>query len=122
MQTYKLTKAIRFKLEAEDEEINEINKEVEGLEQPFDLANFISQLKNFIVKLEEYLFDEKDEKNKFLKSRMIIKREWLRTYAKQQWANYQEMQKAAKKNYSPSQAITYHRGIKWAKRNYYSIF
>lgn len=107
MKPFKITKTIRFKLENEGEtnignELNELNE----LNQPFDIIFFISFLKTFIDNLREYLFVVDEDQNKFLKTRMIIKKDWLRIYAKQQWANYLEEQKNNQGNRSRREQLT----------------
>ncbi|MDT8316857.1 MAG: hypothetical protein RQ824_02560 [bacterium] len=90
MEKYKTTKAIRFKLEAQD--ISEIQKDVDGLEAEFNLANFVSGLSNYLDEVKKYLFCEGKEKS-FVNTKMTIKREWLQQYAKQEWVDYSEKKK-----------------------------
>lgn len=94
MQKYKITKTIRFKLEAETmceqlhATIQALNKKSE-----FDLAYFITQLKCFCDDMKKYLFFEKGNELE-VDGKLIIKKEWLRTYAKQALADVIAEEKA----------------------------
>lgn len=94
MQKYKTTKTIRFKLEAETigeqlhATIQALNKKSE-----FDLAYFITQLKCFCDDMKKYLFFEKGNELE-VDGKLIIKKEWLRIYAKQALADVTEKEKA----------------------------
>lgn len=87
METYKITKTIRFKLEAEAIGENfKANIETFNGNSEFDLANFIAKLKNFCDDMRKYLFLEKRNELE-VDGKIIIKKEWLRTYAKQALAD-----------------------------------
>ena len=94
MQKYKITKTIRFKLEAETmceqlhATIQAVNKKSE-----FDLAHFITQLKCFCDDMRKYLFFKKGNELE-VDGKLIIKKEWLRIYAKQALADVTEKEKA----------------------------
>ena len=94
MQKYKITKTIRFKLEAEtigeqlQVDIQALNKKSE-----FNLAHFITQLKCFCDDMKKYLFFEKGNELE-VDGKLIIKKEWLRIYAKQALADVTEKEKA----------------------------
>ncbi len=73
METYKITKTIRFKLEPLNEQITEITKEVKKLKnENFDEKNFITELHNFVSTLKEYLFDSRKKENNELNSKKIL--------------------------------------------------
>jgi len=85
MEKYKLTKTIRFKLKPKD--ISAIKRDVEALEQQkFDLVLFVYNLHNFIGKLKEYLFFQKEKDEFVIKDKLTIKKTWLKQYAKQEIA------------------------------------
>ena len=87
-----ITKTIRFK--AEPKSINLIKEKIKYIEENSDfiLATFILELKEFIDNSTSYLFKEFKEESK-IKDYIIVKSEWLRLYAKQEYFNYQESQK-----------------------------
>jgi hypothetical protein len=92
METYKTTKTIRFKLEPQN--ATEIEKVVKNLDNnSFDLVSFVSYLNNYIDDMSAYLFYEKQDRSFAIKDKMTIKREWLRLYAKQGFAEYSASQK-----------------------------
>ena len=93
MENYKTTKTIRFKLEADEKNILNIKNDVEFIEtknREFDLVAFVSKLNNYLYDLEDYLYFEKEDGNAFFKEKMVIKRDWLRQYAKQEFAEFLE--------------------------------
>ncbi|PKP47251.1 MAG: hypothetical protein CVT95_05895 [Bacteroidetes bacterium HGW-Bacteroidetes-12] len=90
METYKVTKTIRFKLEAQN--VPEIQKDIEGLQSEFNLANFVSDLKNYLDQVRNYLFSEGKE-HVFVNNKITIKREWLQNHAKQEWVDFLEKNK-----------------------------
>lgn len=89
MEKYKITKTIRFKLE----EINipNINKLLSQESNDFQLSGLISSLSDYLSDLKTFLFYKKiskeKEENFTLKSNLTIKKQWLRQYAKQEFAN-----------------------------------
>ncbi len=94
MNPYKMTKSIRFKLETSTDEASQMLKETEALQAPFDLAKFISQVKNFIAGIHEYLFKPQKDKNDNLKLKgdFTLKKEWLKAYSKAELAEIKEKQ------------------------------
>ncbi|MBS1644463.1 MAG: transposase [Bacteroidetes bacterium] len=83
MENYKLTKAIRFKLENSSEN-NLILQSVEQIKNTsFDLVAFVSDLHNFIDGLRGYLFFKKNNDTLSTKQGLSIKTAWLKLYAKQ---------------------------------------
>jgi len=93
METYKITKTIRFKLEAKDENIPEIQKDIAGLDNNFDLANFLTGLNHYINDIDKYLFEKKKNGNSVINGKITIKPDFLKNYAKQEWVNFQEKNK-----------------------------
>lgn len=96
METYKITKTIRFKLEPLNEQITEITKEVKKLKnENFDEKNFITELHNFVSTLKEYLFDSRKKENNELKFKkdFTIKKDWLKLYAKSEFASIKDKHK-----------------------------
>jgi hypothetical protein len=88
MENYKTTKTIRFKLNVEKAE--KLQNEIDNKTNDFNLVNFASDLNNFIEGLNDYLFYCKNKEAEIfaIKDKMFIKKEWLRTYAKQELANF----------------------------------
>ena len=86
METYKITKTIRFKLEADEENSIHIKEDIINIEtndNEFTMVDFVSNLGNYIKDLKNYLFYEKKDGSLSFKDKIIIKNEWLRQYAKQ---------------------------------------
>lgn len=82
METTKTTKAIRFRLET-NQNNTLIKKNVENLSKgQFNLAQFVLDLDNFMDSFDAYLYDAKEENPHPL----IVKNEWMKTYAKQKFA------------------------------------
>jgi len=95
MQNYKITKTIRFKLEANPEQTEALLNQVEKSNQAFDLVFFTSQLENFANGMRDYLMFQKGkepEKWQFRKN-FTIKKDWLKVYAKEEFANIKQKQK-----------------------------
>ena len=94
MQKYKITKTIRFKLEAETM-CEQLHATIQALNKKneFNLAHFITQLKSFCDDMRKYLFFEKGNELE-VDGKLIIKKEWLRIYAKQALADVTEKEKA----------------------------
>lgn len=84
MEKYKLTKAIRFKLEPKN--ISKIKSDVEGLKSTFDLASFVSRLNSFIDQFNEYLFYKNRNDEFIINGNLTVKNIWLKQYAKQEIA------------------------------------
>jgi hypothetical protein len=87
MEKYKITKAIRFKLEAID--ASGIQEEINTKNNDFVLADFVLDLSKYICGLYKYLFYQKNGEDK-IKDKMTIKNEWLRQYAKQELIEHKE--------------------------------
>jgi hypothetical protein len=85
METYKITKTIRFKLEAkgENKRIAEMVESIKNVD--FNLVTFVSDLKNFIDGMKDYLFYKNRKGDSVIKDKMLIKTEWLKHYAKQEF-------------------------------------
>lgn len=83
MENYKLTKAIRFKLESNDNNnlIQQKVKEVRNIS--FELPSFVTQLGDFKSNLKQYLFFKGKSGDEVLKNALSIKSSWLKLYAKQ---------------------------------------
>ncbi len=83
MENYKLTKAIRFKLENSSEN-SLILQSIEQIKNTsFNLVEFVSDLHNFIDGLRDYLFFNKEKDTLSTKQGLSIKTAWLKLYAKQ---------------------------------------
>jgi len=101
MKNYKLTKTIRFKLEADEKNISDIKKEIKSIEaksNEFELANFVTELNNYIANIKAYLFYQRKDGLSAIKDKMTIKNEWLRQYAKQELVEFKV--KTQKSNYT----------------------
>jgi hypothetical protein len=99
MENYKLTKAIRFKLEAQDETIPLIKNDIEEIKNKnqFQLVAFTADLNTYFSDLENYLFYQKKNKDFAIKDKLNIKRKWLRQYAKQELANFNKKKESEPK-------------------------
>ena len=88
MDNMKITKAIRFKLENSGANVA-IKERIDNLSSNngFDLVSFVTELDNYIDKLENYLFYKKGE-YLYLKDKIILKKEWMKNYAKQELAEF----------------------------------
>lgn len=88
METIRSNRFIRFKLQADGENASIQNKiyalNVDG---EFDLVNFFSKLKNYLYDINDYLFFEREDGSIF-KGGIVVKSEWIKTYAKQQLAEF----------------------------------
>ena len=84
----KTTKAIRFKLENSGANVA-IKERIDNLSSNngFDLVSFVTELDNYIDKLENYLFYKKGE-YLYLKDKIILKKEWMKNYGKQELAEF----------------------------------
>ena len=84
MEQYKITKAIRFKLEPKH--ISKIKSDVGAIElkNKFNLASFISSLGSFISQFNEYIFYESRNNEFIIKGNLTVKNIWLKQYAKQE--------------------------------------
>ena len=95
MEKYKLTKTIRFKLNAISKNILEPDFSSE-----FNISLFINDLEKFLENIMKYFFISKDD-NK-LKDKLKIKNEFLKVYAKKELAE----RKANFKNKDKNQTLT----------------
>lgn len=114
MQNYKITKTIRFKLEANPEQTEALLNQVEKSNQAFDLVFFTSKLKNFADGMRDYLMFQKGkepEKWQFRKN-FTIKKDWLKVYAKEELANIKQKQKEEQDKKSRRQPIQLNEGAK----------
>jgi hypothetical protein len=81
---YKITKTIRFKLDAQSN--TELAKESEKLKeyQDFSLVKFVDKCEKFISLLKDHLYcsDANNNPNNALKKSISVKKTWLRLYAR----------------------------------------
>lgn len=86
MENFQIRKSLRFKLES-NENNNLINETTNQLStrQDFDLVNFSTKLDNFRNDLTDYLFYKDKQGDLIIKKYLILKNDWLKTYAKQQF-------------------------------------
>lgn len=86
MENFQIRKSLRFKLES-NENNNLINETTNQLStrQDFDLVNFSTKLDNFLNDLTDYLYYEDKQGDLIIKKYLILKNDWLKTYAKQQF-------------------------------------
>ncbi len=91
MHNIKTTKTIRFKL-GSDSSNNLIQGTIDNLgkNNDFDLFNFVKNLNNFIDKLKGYLFSKGRNGGFYIKDKLILKSEWMKTYAKQELAEFKQ--------------------------------
>ena len=83
MNTTKTTKAIRFQLKNNTQNVL-IQEKVNNLSNgQFNLAQFVLDLDNFIDFFDSYLYDVKKGGDPYP---LIVKNEWMKTYAKQKFA------------------------------------
>ena len=82
MNTTKTTKAIRFQLKNNTQNVL-IQEKVNNLSNgQFNLAQFVLDLDNFIDYYDAYLYDAEEG----YPHPLIVKNEWMKTYAKQKFA------------------------------------
>ncbi len=95
MENIQITKSIRFKLESSNQN-NLINDTINKLNtnKGFDLENFKNELKNYIDNLEKFLFYKKKNGETHIKTHIILKKEWLQAYAKQEFFECKTADKA----------------------------
>lgn len=105
MSSFKTTKAVRFKLETNSkntliqESINNLNSTNE-----FDLDNFVKGLGSFINGCKSFLFKNKEE---VIIPVLIIKNEWLKRYAKQEFAELKQKRNDKKGEKKNQQRVPY---------------
>lgn len=94
MEIIKSNRFIRFKLHSDGENAL-IQDKIESLNNigEFDLSNFFIRLENYLFDVTEYLFDGERQKDK-----MLVKTEWVRTHAKQQYAEFKYNEKRGEEN------------------------
>lgn len=93
METYKTTKTIRFKLEADDKNIPYIKEDVINIQtnnNDFNLTDFISDLNIYLENINNYLFVQKKDGIFSINEKMTIKNAWLKQYAKQEFVAIKE--------------------------------
>lgn len=111
MENYKLTKAIRFKLESNDNN-NLIQQKVGEVKNiSFELTSFVVQLGDFKSKLKKYLFFKAKSGDEISKSALSIKTEWLKQYAKQLFHDSEAVRDKSKRK--QTKAIADFRGLTW---------
>ena len=89
MESFQIRKSLRFKLEF-NENNNLIQGKIDNIcnSNDFDLVNFFSLLDDFLKDLGKYL-RYKDKNGEFaVKGNLTLKKEWMRTYAKQEFAEF----------------------------------
>jgi|GEM_PF-1746965 len=91
MEKYKITKTIRFRLDADNTAISAIVKDTEALEargQGFKIKKFVNALGRFLSGdgVQKYLYDMSNEENCVFKRNLVIKNTWLKNNAKQEIA------------------------------------
>lgn len=88
METIRSNRFIRFKLQADGENASIQNKiDALNVDGEFDLVNFFSKLENYLYDINDYLFFEREDRSIF-KGGIVVKSEWMKTYAKQQLAEF----------------------------------
>ena len=88
METIRSNRFIRFKLQADGENASIQNKiDALNVDGEFDLVNFFSKLENYLYDINDYLFFERED-GSILKGGIVVKSEWIKTYAKQQLAEF----------------------------------
>ena len=88
METMRSNRFIRFKLQADGENASIQNKiDALNVDGEFDLVNFFSKLENYLYDINDYLFFEREDGSIF-KGGIVVKSEWIKTYAKQQLAEF----------------------------------
>ena len=88
METIRSNRFIRFKLQADGENASIQNKiDALNVDGEFDLVNFFSKLENYLYDINDYLFFEREDGSIF-KGGIVVKSEWMKTYAKQQLAEF----------------------------------
>lgn len=88
METIRSNRFIRFKLQADGENASIQNKiDALNVDGEFDLVNFFSKLKDYLYDINDYLFFEREDGSIF-KGGIVVKSEWIKTYAKQQLAEF----------------------------------
>ena len=88
METIRSNRFIRFKLQADGENASIQNKiDALNVDGEFDLVNFFSKLENYLYDINDYLFFEREDESIF-KGGIVVKSEWMKTYAKQQLAEF----------------------------------
>jgi hypothetical protein len=89
MENFQIRKSLRFKLES-NENNNLIEDKIDNIcnSNDFDLEDFFSLLDDFLKDLGKYL-RYKDKNGEFaVKGNLTLKKEWMRTYAKQEFAEF----------------------------------
>ena len=100
MENYKLTKAIRFKLMPKSDNI-----QTPEFISEFNLIAFVSELNSFLDTTEKYLFYQKNGYS-YLNDKLTVKNEFLKTYAKQEFAENKERLKRNRNPNNRRQVLT----------------
>lgn len=92
MENYKITKTIRFKLEADEKAIPAIMRDVsvrKKMGESVDIKNFVDELYELICDIREYLYlyDKNKGEYNIIKSGLTVKNTWLRDNAKDEIAD-----------------------------------
>jgi len=85
MESYKITKAIRFKLEADEKAIPAVMRDISALRKTGDGADikaFAEELYELLGYIHDYLYDEKNDDDYIFKRGLTVKNTWLRDNAK----------------------------------------
>ncbi len=103
MEQIKTTKAIRFRLENNDDN-NLICESIKNLNsrKDFDLNVFVDDLDAFINDCKDFLFCSKKKGRReifYVNNGLIIKNEWLKKYAKQDFAELKQEQRTQRVQY-----------------------
>ncbi len=99
MKTIRNNRFIRFKLQSDrtntliEEKIASLNNS-NGKE--FDLVNFASNLGNYLSDFSDYIFYEKNKETR-VKGYMSVKNDWIKSYARQSYADFVESEKIKNK-------------------------
>lgn len=104
MEQIKTTKAIRFKLESNDDN-SLIKDSIDNLNNhnEFDLEDFVERLNDFIDDCNDFLFCSKKKNGKyifFINNKLIVKNEWLKLYAKHDFSELKKNNKAQRVQYT----------------------
>ncbi len=94
MENFQIRKSLRFKLES-NENNNLIEDKIDNIYdlEDFDLVNFSTKLGIYLNNLKNYLFYENEEKKLCTRSNLIVRKECLKIYAKQELAKVKQKEK-----------------------------
>ena len=92
MDNMKITKAIRFKLESNSSN-NLIQGTIDNLgkNNDFNLSNFVQNLYEFMRGLNKGLcYKSKKDDEYYINTNLVLKSEWMKIYAKQEFAEFKQ--------------------------------